>query len=659
MQIVNNFNRIGMGLLSLAVMVGMAVSVHAEDQVEVGEVVVTATRTEQEVKETPAAVQIITREDIDKMGAKNLADALKLATGIDVGSAAMVGGSVTIRGMDTRHGLILIDGERLVSEGSYATANTYEWERINLDNVERIEIVRGPVSSLYGSDALGGVINIITRKSPKQALLISFSPKRYLDHGGVGEDDTFIRYDSGKMGPFAWSLSAGLKDSTPLKNEDNSTKNQFGERKNINFRASYDIGDNHGLEFKADVLREDLKARTMMATSGLNNQWYDNSRDMFSLTFKGQGLNSDYEVRTYFGEQDKKDTTRTRATGVATDFDISSRETWALEGRISLYAGGNHRLTSGGEFRTETYKGTRVDTGKNETEETWAGLSKTSSEADIEYNALYLQDEWTISERLLLIPSLRYDDSDQFSGYLSPKLGMTYKMNDNLRLKANMGKGFKTPSLDDMYMSMVKPMGPLVVHVTGNPDLEPEKSTSYELALEGERGNTFGKLTYFINDVTNLIDSKVTNVVVDGGVRHMYSTYVNEAEADIDGVELEIGHYLGKNLLAKMNYTYLDAINGSGERLQNRAKHRGTFQLHYEQGGENGFSTVLWNEWNKDYLSSVSEQNETYGLWNVSLNKQWSRLFSTYVGVDNIFGKKDEDLNLWGAIWRVGVNFRI
>lgn len=141
-----------------------------------GDVVVTASRTEQEVKETPAAVEVITREEIEKLGAKNLGDALRLSTGIDLGAPAMSGRSVSVRGMSMRHVLILVDGKRLVSEGNHSTANSYELNRINMNNVERVEIVRGPVSSLYGSEGMSGVINIVTRKPEKREITFSFNP---------------------------------------------------------------------------------------------------------------------------------------------------------------------------------------------------------------------------------------------------------------------------------------------------------------------------------------------------------------------------------------------------------------------------------------------------------------------------------------------------
>ena len=162
-------------LLTAAVLAAMSVPVQAAEKkqeetthIKTDEVVVTASRTKQEVKESPSSVEVITREDIDKMGAESVRQALQLALGINTQENVMVGNKVSIRGMYTNQTLILIDGRRVRTEDTGSTMNFYELDRVNMDDVERIEIVRGAASSLYGSEALGGVINIIRKKAGEQ-----------------------------------------------------------------------------------------------------------------------------------------------------------------------------------------------------------------------------------------------------------------------------------------------------------------------------------------------------------------------------------------------------------------------------------------------------------------------------------------------------------
>jgi outer membrane receptor for ferrienterochelin and colicins len=622
----------------------------SEEAIRTNDIVVTSTRTEQEVKEIPSAVQVITQEDIQRQGATTLADILRTATSIDINSGGMVGKSVSIRGLDTRHTLILIDGQRLASETSMQTANVYELQRIRLDNVERIEIVRGPVSSLYGSDALGGVINIITKKPGNKEIFISWQPGRYRG-SQAGVNDVVLKYDAGKQGNFAWVLTGAYSDSDAIDKPNTSTSNQFGERKSLALYGTYDIGENKQLQLNAETLKEDLQARQV--TAGVKyKDWYDNSRKKFGLGLTGKTKSIDYEVRTYFTQYDKDTVTR-KENGSLQDFDVTNKKTWAVEGKISTQINDSHLLTTGGEFRNEKYEGTRLSTGRNLFTQIREGVTRTGSQAEIDYKALYVQDEWVVSDRLLVIPSLRYDDSNKFSGNTSPKLGVTYKMNQHVRVKANGGTGFKSPSMDELYMKMTH----YNVTVLGNENLQPEKSKSYEVGIEGEKGANFGKVSYFANKVTNLIDT-VSTIEFTGGKPSIKAQYVNKAKADMNGIELEAGRHLNDKFILKMNYTYLDAKDAtSHERLENRAKQKGSLQLHYDNSKENGISGVLWTEWNKDYL--YLKENRTFSLWNVSVNKQWNPSFNTYLAVDNIFDNKEGDMNILGTMWRVGMNFKL
>lgn len=145
------------------------------------EYVVTATKTALSEKKVPMATEVITQEKIKNLGAYSVRDALRMSIGLDVQETGMTGNVVQIRGMNNSHALILIDGRRMAGENTSVTANVYELSRININDVERIEIVRGPGSALYGSDAMGGVINIITKKAtdPSASIGVYTVPKKW------------------------------------------------------------------------------------------------------------------------------------------------------------------------------------------------------------------------------------------------------------------------------------------------------------------------------------------------------------------------------------------------------------------------------------------------------------------------------------------------
>lgn len=629
-------------LLSLSIMAALSLPAYAEeDPFQLDETVVTATRTEEKTKETPASVEVITRKDIETMGADSVVAALKLALDLNLSEAGMTGNQVSLRGMNTNQTLILIDGRRMAGEDAGSTANVYELDRININNVERIEIVRGPVSSLYGSDAMGGVINIIMRKSEKQQSTIGLST-------GSKQQNASYHFDLGKEGKWAWTIDTLFTDIKRQSRSD--TTNMYGPRQFYNISGTYDVAEGKNIDVFYERMSEHLKTADLPDDG--NREYFTNTRNSYGLTYRGRTTRGNYELRTYYNELEKNND-QLQATGTYSDFDRAKYKTWVIDGKNTMRLQDNHVLTFGGEYRSGEYRGTRLeDNGDAVSTITEHGISKSISEKGVDYQAAYVQDEWKVSDKLLLIPSLRYDNSNKFEDSLSPKLGMTYKFADHFRLKTNLGKGFKAPSISELYMKMTRrPIPTMTVIVLGNPDLKPEKSTNYDISLEGEKGLSFGKLTYFDNDVTDLIDTVTTRVG-----RVSTSEYVNIDKARIKGVELEAGRHLSDKITVKTAYTYLDAKNAkTDEFLDNRAKNRYSVQLHYDDEQRTGISSILWYEWIRDYRYSDTDYN--YDTLNFTINKKWNERYSTYFGVDNILNKKIDELVLEGRLWRVGVNY--
>lgn len=617
------------------------------EAIKTRDVVVSATRTEREIKETPASVEVITREDIETMGADNVMTALKLATSLNLSKAGMTGNAVSLRGMNTSQTLILIDGRRMAGEDTAQTANYYELSRVNIENVERIEIVRGPVSSLYGSDALGGVVNIIMRKPLTPRTTVGLS-------SGTEEQNASFRFDLGKEGKWSWAADARFTDVRDRTYASGNTA-MYGPRQYLNVNGTYDITDNQKLDVFYERMSEHLNERyaDSLMSKGQKER-FDNARDSYGATYRGKSENSDYEMRAYYNRLNKD--AETRKQGVFTDFDRAKYETWVVDGKNSMQLGDRHLFTFGGEYRSSSYRGTRLgDGGENSYTEINNGIAKAGSEATIDSQAFFVQDEWLASDKLLVIPSLRYDSSDKFGDNISPKIGLTYKLNDNFRLKANFGKGFKAPTISELYMNMRRAMGPMIVEVLGNPDLKPEKSRSYDLSLEGEKGKNFGKLTYFNNKVTDLIN---TETIAGSNPMINSSQYVNVDQAQINGVEFELGRKLSDRFTIKTTYNYLDAKNSvSGERLSSRAKHQSTLQLQYSLPGDEGVGAVLWNEWVRDYRYDGKDYD--YSMLNFTVHKKWNETYSTYLGVDNVLDKKVDDLTIDGLMWRFGVNLSL
>ena len=659
-----------------------AADVSAEKVVQTKDVIVTATKTEAEVKAVPQAVEVITAEDIRRTGANDVLTALALANNLNLSRAGMTGNAVSLRGMSTNHTLILVDGKRYAGEDTSVTTNVYALQRLNVSDIDRIEIVRGPSSSLYGSDAMGGVINIITRTPEKEEGLAGVVT-------GTRNTGIYASFRTGKQGRWSTSFDSRVDKIRPFDRDNYSVNSQhmgfgvmmtrttagtdrfmYGMRRQYHLGTVYDFknANQNKLRMDLDYMQEDLRsdyANTHMLvtmtmflpmvmvdkwTSLDKKEWFHNTRRGFSLAYSGKTKRNAYQFRTYYNQLKKQshvinypfDLYR-MTSDITHDMDYADYHTWVTEAQNTLYIGDRHNLTVGGEYRRLAYEGTRL--GGSD-----AGLHKKTAAKNVSSYAGYLEDLWQVNDKLLLIPSIRWEHSSQFGSATTPKIGLTYAINDAWRLKANYGKGYKAPTLSELYMEMHRSMGPMVVNVYGNPDLKPETTISYDVSLEAEKGKNFGKITYFNNKVTNLITTEGL-----GG-----STYrnINIGKAQINGVEAEIGRHFTDRWTFKVTYNYLKAIDAIYHvRLNNRAKYTTTCQLIYDDHREDGISAVLWSQFASRYR--YQDQDYTYNTLNFSMQKKWNKDFSIYAGIDNIFNRKIADLYIDGRMWRVGAEWKL
>lgn len=668
-----------MAVLSAAVLAGMSMPVGAAETtaadtvVQTKDVIVTATKTEAEVQAVPQAVEVITKEDIQRTGANDVLTALSLANNLNLSRAGMTGNAVSLRGMSTNHTLILVDGKRYAGEDTDVTTNVYALQRLNVSDIDRIEIVRGPSSSLYGSEAMGGVINVITKTPEKAGGTVGVVT-------GTRNTAEYFNVSSGKHGRWSVAVDGRFDKQRAMNRYDYSVsstgavtdgydRSMYGMRRTFHGGAVYDFenANKNKLRFDIDYMNEDLRsdyADTKSASGKLyynknKHEWYHNEQKGFSVEYTGKTNRNEYQFRTYYNQLEKhSNLVNERAFPSPmmenilgsiypkADMDYAKYNTWVTEAKNTMYIGDHHNLTFGGEYRRLEYEGTRL--GGSTT-----GLNKKISAKDVDSYAGYIEDLWQVNDKLLLIPSVRLEHNSQFGSEATPKIGATYNINNHWRFKANYGKGYKAPTLSELYMVMNRAMGVATVHVEGNPNLQPEKTYSYDFSIEADKGANFGKLTYFNNKVSNLIDTESTQ-----SDNEYWSKYINVGKAQINGVELEIGRHLNDRWTIKATHNYLDAVNKiTGNRLNNRAQNTTTFQLIYDDHKEDGISAVLWDQFASRYR--YNDEDYTYNTLNFSLNKKWTKDFSMYAGIDNILNKKVDDLYIDGRMWRVGAEWKL
>ena len=655
------------------------------------EVVVTATRTENDVKKVPASTQVITQEDIKRGGATSVRNALSMYANIFQKSKVRGGGhDIIIRGMETKHSLVMVNGRRISNEAdANGLGNAMSLDRININDVEKIEIVRGPSSALYGSEAMGGVLNIITKPSKEQTLLTG------LEH--TSEDTShWWHADTGRIGNFSMTLDARFNKINRSMLDTATESDPYGTAQTYNASLNYYVNDHSYVNAYMDYYSQHLKTDTgtpvmkpiTLTTSsgkmslsgqamleGTGSKAYKQKN--YGISWNGKTDKNDWQIQAYMSKFNWSTTSNTKVLGSippagmegmfnfllqkknAYDFNHDEHNMWAIEGRDSLRVNDHHRVTFGAEYVKDKVAGTGLGAnGDSVYSITENGKTKSSSEKTLSSYAAYLQDEIEYG-KWFIVPAIRYDHHSAYGSHTSPKIGVTYNATDHFRIKANYGDGFKAPSVSQLYYDLRMEMGRgNWVHLTGNPNLKPEKSKSWDLGVEAEFGKGYGSLTYFDNDVDNLIASIPKGKDSNG---HNLHRYENVNKARIKGLENTLGYRFNDTLEFKVTSTLLDAKDtSSGKDLTQRARLSQIYQLIYDDHKDTGWSAVLWNQLDYKFVTgkawekSGESVKKSYSLTNFSLTRKVNKDTRVYGSVQNIFDKKDADCDLDGRFWSIG-----
>ena len=302
--------------------------------------------------------------------------------------------------------------------------------------------------------------------------------------------------------------------------------------------------------------------------------------------------------------------------------------------------------------------------------------------AEINYWAAYVQDELKPTEKWLIIPSVRFDHSDKFGNEVTSRIATTYNAADDVRVKAVVGQGYKTPTVNElyhfweMYAQVGKNEGEFYV---GNPDLQPEKSLSYELAIEKDWGDKttvhFGLFRNELKDMIQEFDTgmKTTdNLTLYPGIgKDRIMTYKNIPEATMQGAELSVSHKLAKDIYLNLGYTFLDAKDKTeGTRLIDTSKHQLTFGVSYQPENiyawDVSFDLVSnFNYYYRDNERSTMKDpvydTKNFTIANIMTSKYINKDTKIYLGIDNISNHQNfglfADGNL-GRMYRIGMEYK-
>ncbi|MFV7791230.1 TonB-dependent receptor domain-containing protein [Aliarcobacter lanthieri] len=609
--------------LSVATVIAMGNFLNANETTKLDEiqVVTTASGYEQNIADAAASISVITAQEIEKKSYSDITDVLKNVPGVHVNGGGS-NQSISIRGMDAEYTLYLIDGKPMQGNDAFSPNGAGKGAQINflppLEAIERIEIIRGPASSLYGSNAMGGVINIITKKHADKVTANINTEFIKADSSNKTNDDSYNANVFINIPVVKDLLSFQVKGAYLHSNESNySTRvnpSQGGsdpdfKRTNTGLKAILTPNDNNtfGLEYNYS-----LQERRAHEGKSVNRPLtkYDYAKYInydYNLTHE---LKYDkFLINSYVKYEKAKNPTLTNdRTGNSIEFDtitLNSQGTYYFD---------NNSLTVGANYKKENLEDGATNAGNI------GGVTDDSIIKMDRYQwALFAEDTWSITDDLALTLSGRYDKNEDFGSEFSPKAYAVYSLTDNLNLKGGVTTGYKAPSVRQStpnFVALSGGNGPKSGYI-GDPNLKPETSINYEAGFTYDNNDLGlnGSLMVFKTDFkdkissTKVCDSNCTTAnggVYPGGIYEWY----NVDKAELKGFEFTTDYYILDNLKYRQSYTYTDSERKSGpskgEPLNNISKHMFNAGIDWDITNK----VMLWTQTN--YRSETSGSPERF-----------------------------------------------
>jgi len=547
------------------------------------EIVVIASRYPDIILESVVSVEVISQEEIEVSQLENLAGILQNIGGLEIVDYGSPGDlkSVSIRGSSPEQVLVMVDGQ-VVNDPQ---TGKIDLGQIPADLIEKIEIYRGPASALYGANALGGVINIITRGAEEESevkagvFFGSYHTQKY-QVSYQDQSDDLGYYLSGQYYRTDGELENSQMDKISFMAK---VSNELDEQTDLNLTLRYHDYQ-RGLPGPTNNPTPDAVQNDRDFNLNLNWQKREEDRDMNLIAW--------YDFhRLYYdnpGEWGHTGPSIHKTYTAGLSFDSTYYDfTFGDEDNSDS----DHTLTWGAEVKNNSVDSTDI-----------------GNHQDLNV-AIFIQDVWQPAEEedLTVTAGLRYDFNQTYGGQFNPRVGFAYQLQDEISVHASVGRAYRAPTYDDLYW-------PEDAYVGGNPDLIPEIAWAYEAGLRfmNEEGDTQAELNIFRKNVSQLINWAPDN---EGIWRPS-----NIGSARVDGVEVLLKKEFKEHLLGNLNYTYLDARDLDTD-VQLKPRHKFGFGLtYYDQVGdhEDDFTVGL-----DGYIVAGRTDNlESYYLFDANITRE-------------------------------------
>ncbi|RAI97871.1 outer membrane receptor for ferrienterochelin and colicins [Chitinophaga skermanii] len=519
------------------------------------EVVVTATRNEQSIKKVPIPVTVIQKAEIQRMGAVLLQQVLVEQTGLMI--TENHGKGIQMQGLESAYTLILLDGEPLIGR----TAGTLDLSRVSVNNIERIEIIKGPVSSLYGSDAMAGVINIITNAKKREGIT-SFTG-RYGSNGTYNVDgSTKVPYKNGMVSLHAnyyntdgYTLGSS---TTPTVAPFKALTTQLRWQHDWTERIQTNISGRYFTQ-KYNTFFDDTKGI-------VDDEGKENDGNLsFNLRHKVNN-NFTHQARIYYSRYHTNENMIYRNSKEVYDASFFTQSYIKPEYQFDWQIRAQHTLTAGAGYVHE-------------------GLAATRYDDKMAFNTgyMFVQENWKPNAAWNILLGARFDTHNQYPSQISPKASISYQINERYKVMASAGRGYRAPDFRQLYlhfnnaavgytvvgtklasdiigeMQAAGQIQAVTYDLSKLKNLDAESSWSYNIGLQANPiKNSNASVNFFYNSVKNLIDTRA--VAVKTNNQSVFS-YINVNQVTTYGVEVEWKQTISRNWQVAGGYQYLQAID--------------------------------------------------------------------------------------------------
>ncbi len=623
-------------------------------------VVVTGSGHHQRLKSTATPVHVLSRQEIKEQGITTFDGALtRMMPQVSMAPNSM-GTFLRLNGLGNKYILILINGQKLTGDIS----NNVDLNRINMSRVKRIEVLDGAASSLYGSDAIAGVINIITDQ-PTRDLVSVTSDTRVSGHGQLTENIALDIYKNGFGSYTSFSRdqadSYRINDVEYVKGSETETQPTIapfftGYRSNLvgqKFTYSPDehLAMNAGIDYSYKITdrpntRKDITGGTDYEMRYKGLRW--NVGGIYKFTSRNS-LQADFTVdRFRYGKQYDV-VTKDYAIG---DY-VQSKKQRSMEGQLKAILGlmKNSTTIFGADWRKDYLTATSGNINQNAY--TAAGFA---------------QHEMTFFDRLTATVGLRLTYHETFNWHLTPKATLMYAPG-NFRLRATYSAGFRAPGLDELYYHYFSVNRGKAQIIFGNKDLKPEKSNYFSLNAEYRTNLIAVSVTGFMNRINDMvirenIDVDATSLAMlqaefpemtDDQAQKLerYSLYKNSDKGDVKGVQVNVSANLFQGFNLSANYVYTYARTCSGDQwapLERSIRNAATVAANYfHSWGNSGLNVNINGRLQSKTYYPDYEDAPGYGIWNLNTTHSFNGLkhlsLEPSIGIDNIFDKVDRRID--------------